>query len=338
MPEFWPSCGHDLLAVTPDGRLALTPAFLRAYLLRPEMRPEESSCAAERRLHASLFEAPLGSVEPAKIDAIADCDMRENYRIWLAFRDGLAAAASIEDAYLALFLAPPKTPVPPLFIDQLAQVLTRHILGTSTDAFRARAGELLFRIQRASIQDGAVMLADDETVELHASTGGLGDLGRLIVESQTPLRHVTLDVLGEDNAATYRERAERHEMVLDLGFGRPGLEALARVLEAWLQHMLGISVSIQPVARIRDDRWVWHVGLDVESTAIMNGLYRDEGISDDRLARILCLFRLEFRDASVMRADIAGRPVYLGLARDGQDRVRMKPQNLLVNLPLAARA
>lgn len=338
MADFWPSCGHDLLTARPDGRLALTPAFLRAYLLRPEMRPEESSCTAERRLHAALFESPLGAVQRAAVDTIADRDVRENYRIWLAFRDHLAAAASIEDAYLTLFLAPPKTPVPPLFIDQLAQVITRQVLGSTTDAFRARAGELLFRSQRAAIEDGTVMLADEETVELHATSGGLGDLGRLIVESQTPMRHITLDVLREDNAATYWERAERHDMVLDIGFGRPGLEALARILEGWLQHLLGISVSIQPVAKIRDDRWVWHVGLDVESTAIMNGLYRDEAISDDRLARILSLFRLEFRDASVMRADIAGRPVYLGLARDGQERVRLKPQNLLVNLPLAARA
>jgi hypothetical protein len=36
-----------------------------------------------------------------------------------------------------------------------------------------------------------------------------------------------------------------------------------------------------------------------------------------------------------MRADIAGRPVYLALAMDEQSVVRMKPQNLLTNLPLA---
>lgn len=338
MADFWPSCGHDLLTARPDGRLALTPAFLRAYLLRPEMRPEESSCTAERSLHAALFESPLGVVERASIDQIADRDVRENFRIWLAFRDHLATAESIEDAYVTLFVMPPRTPVPPLFIDHLAQVITRQILGATTDAFRARAGELLFRRQRAAIEDGTVVLADEETVELHATSGGLGDLGRLIVESQTPMRQISLDVLRQDNAATYWARAERHDTVLDIGFGRPGLEALARILESWLQHLLGISVSIQPVAKIRDDRWVWHIGLDVESTAIMNGLYRDEAISDDRLARILSLFRMEFRDASVMRADIAGRPVYLGLARDEHDRVWLKPQNLLVNLPLAARA
>jgi len=32
---------------------------------------------------------------------------------------------------------------------------------------------------------------------------------------------------------------------------------------------------------------------------------------------------------------MAGRPVYLGLAMDQTGSVRMKPQNLLANLPLA---
>jgi len=37
-----------------------------------------------------------------------------------------------------------------------------------------------------------------------------------------------------------------------------------------------------------------------------------------------------------MRSDIAGRSVYLALAADEHDVVRMKPQNLLLNLPVAA--
>jgi hypothetical protein len=127
-------------------------------------------------------------------------------------------------------------------------------------------------------------------------------------------------------------------MVLDLTFGRAGLDALARVLEAWVRHFLDVAVSIQPVARIRDERWVWHVGLDAEASAIMNGLYTGADLAEDRLARVLALFRLEFADPAVMKPDIAGRPVYLGLARDAADRVRLKPQNLLVNLPLVARA
>jgi hypothetical protein len=53
------------------------------------------------------------------------------------------------------------------------------------------------------------------------------------------------------------------------------------------------------------------------------------------MGRLVSLFRLRFADPSEMRSDVAGRPVYLGLmaARDGQ--LRLKPQNLLLNLPLA---
>jgi hypothetical protein len=36
-----------------------------------------------------------------------------------------------------------------------------------------------------------------------------------------------------------------------------------------------------------------------------------------------------------MRADVAGRPVYLALAMDERNVVRMKPQNLLLNLPVS---
>ena len=52
------------------------------------------------------------------------------------------------------------------------------------------------------------------------------------------------------------------------------------------------------------------------------------------MRRILALFRLEFDDPAEMRADIAGRPVYLGLAANENDVVKMKPQNLILNLPL----
>jgi hypothetical protein len=36
-----------------------------------------------------------------------------------------------------------------------------------------------------------------------------------------------------------------------------------------------------------------------------------------------------------MRPEIAGSPVYLALAMDAGRRLKLKPQNLLVNLPLA---
>lgn len=338
MPDFWRSSGYHLLDRTADGRLAVTNAFLRAYVMRPELQPVAESCAAERRLHAALLDDPRRAVSAAELAALADPDARENYALVLAFRDRLAAAATVEACYLNLFVAPPKAPVPPLFLDQLTHVLLRHVLDGIDDPLRARAGELFFRAQKATIQDGAVMLADADTVDLYARTGGLGAIGALLVDSNTPTRTVELDVLSEGNAASYWSRDERYDTVLDLTFGRPGLDALARTLEAWVAHLLAVRVGIQPVARIRDERWVWHVGLDAQANAIMNDLYQGREVDEERLARVLALFRLEFADPAVMRADIAGRPVYLGLARDAADTVRLKPQNLLMNLPLAERS
>ena len=53
------------------------------------------------------------------------------------------------------------------------------------------------------------------------------------------------------------------------------------------------------------------------------------------MGRLLALFRLDFARPTDMRAAIAGRPVYLAMAIDERRRLRLKPQNLLLNLPLA---
>jgi hypothetical protein len=106
-------------------------------------------------------------------------------------------------------------------------------------------------------------------------------------------------------------------------------------MELWVQHLLGVQIKISAVTRIEDERWVWHCGLDVESTAILNSLYEGEDVSEERLRRLICLFQVEFKNPAEMRSDLAGRPVYLGLAIDANLTLRLKPQNLLLNLPLA---
>jgi len=114
-----------------------------------------------------------------------------------------------------------------------------------------------------------------------------------------------------------------------------GLPALARALERWVAQLLGVTVAIEPVPRIGDAHWRWHVGLDAEATALLNDLYEDRPVDDERRRRLMGLFRLQFADAAEMRADMAGRPVYLGLACNAEGVLRLKPQNLLLNLPLA---
>ena len=55
MVDFWHSCGFHYLKRGPDGRLALTDDFLRSYLMRPELRPVDESCATERALYQELL-------------------------------------------------------------------------------------------------------------------------------------------------------------------------------------------------------------------------------------------------------------------------------------------
>lgn len=334
--DFWLSSGYGLLDRDAGGGLVVTDAFLRAVLARPEVAPMEESCAAERALHAALLADPRRRVTEAELAAIRDPDGRENYEVVLGFRDALLAHHSLESYYLSVFRAG-RVGVPPLFLDQIAHVVVRGLLEQTEDPIRVRAGELLFRSQRVTIRDGSVMLADEETVEMHAAGKGYTSLERLIADNDTPLRQVELDVLTEDNAEVYWARSDRFDTVLDLTFTRPGLDALCRVMEDWVLHFLGVEVAIAPVQSIKDERWVWHVGLDATANRILNALYKGDDVAEEELARLIALFRLEFRDPRCMMASIAGRPVYLALAQDETGTLRMKPQNLLVNLPLAER-
>jgi hypothetical protein len=219
VPDYWQSCGYRLLATGADGRLTLTDDYLRSLLLRPELAPIVESCAAERALHERLLAAPRATVAESELTPIVNPDTRENFRIWLRFRQRLVAAPSIEAAYVALFRD--GVDVPPLFVAQLTQILLRHILGVAADPMEARAAEMLFRTQKiAVLDDGAVMAADERAVEHYATSAGFGSLGELLQRNRTPVRTVDLDVLDADNAATYWERDERHDLG-NLNRGRP---------------------------------------------------------------------------------------------------------------------
>ncbi|MGI9507900.1 MAG: DUF6352 family protein [Geminicoccaceae bacterium] len=337
MTEFWRSAGWHLVEPADDGRIRITDDWLRAYLLRPELAPIDESCPAERALHRQLFETPRAKVDDGKLDALADADVRINYRVYFAFRDRLLAKPSIEAAYLDL-IKNGADGIPPLFLDQLVHVQLRHLLKDCGDPIRLRAAELFFRTQNVSIQDGQIMLADEETVDMHASGQGFGSIGKLLVQAETKLASVDLDVLDDANADSYWQRSDRFDTVLDLGFTRPGLDGFCRVLEIWVRHLQGVDVGIQPVQQISDEQWSWHIGLDAEANGFLNDLYQGSEIDEARRARLLSLFRLEFKQAEDMLERVRGRPVYLGLMMGENARLTMKPQNILANLPLAARS
>jgi len=334
MPDFWASCGYRLLVVGADGRLTLTDDFLRAHLLRPELAPISASSSAELALHDALLASPRRAVAASEIEAIDDADARDNYRIWLNLRARLLSAGSLEAAYAGFFRG--DVDVPPLFVHQLTQIIVRHILGEDADPLEARAGEMLFRPQKIAVrEDGTVMAADEATVDTYATSGGFGSLGELLSRNKTPVRSVELDVLDHDSSAQYWERDERFDFAVNLNLGLPGLNALTRVLEKWIAHFLAVQVTIRAQREIDDAKWVWHVGLDAEATALLNDLYNRVDVDLERLRRLLCLFQLDFADPSAMRTAIAGRPVYLAMAMDADNRLKLKPQNLLLNLPLS---
>ena len=332
MPDFWRNSGFHLLARDSAGRLRVTDDFLRAYYLRPEVHPVEESDDAERSLHAALMAEPRRRIAQHELEALGDPDARDNYRVVLAFRDRLLAAGTVEACYASTFKSVVDTP--PLFIEQMAHVILRNILDGCEDPLKLRAAELFFREQQATIQEGHALLADCETVQRHAAGSRYGSIGRLIVEASGTLGKVDLDVLDRANAALYWERESRHDTVISLTYGRAALDALAAVIGLWVHHFLGIAVRVKPIRRIDEPHWAWHVGLDAESSAILNDLWSGAEVEHGRMQRILALLALEFEDPGAMRADIAGRAVYLALSANEEGVVRMKPQNLLANLPL----
>jgi Family of unknown function (DUF6352) len=327
-----------------------TDDFLRLFLARPELAPVPESCAAELALHAALLASPTQAV---KLGNVEDADARESYAHFLRFRDGLLAAGTLEAYYLRLF---PRTGaghinIPPLFIDMLVDAITLSMLGDAADAYEARAREMLYRSQRISTQNGQVLSGDQLTLDMLNETGGLGDMGRFLAEAKAPMATINMQVLTDDNAAAYFQQASgrytflldlTHEVTNDLSHGltftmtraRSGLKALASVLQKWVQHFLGVAVTIRPLQKIEDDSWRWHVGLDAESTALLNDLYEGREVEPARLQRLVSLFRLDFVDPQDVRPDVAGKPVYLGLMMNAEGIVKLKPQNLLVNLPL----
>ncbi|MEC7094556.1 MAG: DUF6352 family protein, partial [Pseudomonadota bacterium] len=261
----------------------------------------------------------------AEFDAIVDRDVVHNYQAVLAFRSFLAQYPTLEAAYMAV-VAGAKIDFPPLFLEQMTQIILRNIMDGETDTLKIRAAECLFRQQTVTLDDGRIMVADHATVQLQAG------MARMLQEGPAP-DEVSIDILATETADEYWQRSDMFNTSVDLAFTQPALDGFCRVMESWIAHFLGITTRIQPMREIEDESWSWHVGLDAVSNDLFNDLYAGADVGEDRLRSILCLFKLEAEEGLI--PEMAGKPVYLGLAMDEAGSVRMKPQNLLANLPLA---
>ena len=328
MKDFWISSGHHLLDRDQGGGLIVTDEFLKLYLARPELLPPPEACAVERTLHAALLADPRLPVSTSDIAAISDPDARENWQLLVAFRDQLLRNKTLEAAYAELVRNGVGN-IPPLFIDQLVHVILRNALDGVEDARVLRAAELFFRTQRVTLHEGSLIVADKETI------GGVNTSPVTPLVSMLGIPpEAEIDVINDGNAQSYRERSDRFDMALDLTAGREGLEALAHAMQRWIAHVLGIDVSIEALEQLRDVNLAWYVGLDADATKIGDLLWHGENIDDATMARVVGLFRLTFRDTSIMLDKVKGEAVYLILAMTSDKTIRMKPQNLLTGLPV----
>jgi hypothetical protein len=324
--DFWLSCGHHLLDRADGGGLAVTDEFLKAYLARPEVVPPPDACETERALYAALTSNPRRPVASKEIAAIADADARENWQLLIDFRDRLLRHPTLEAAYLGIVR---EGGVAPLLMSQLVHVILRNALDRIDDPLILRAAELFFRAQRVTSHEGALLSADEETV------GGITATPVSPLVSMLGLpEHGNIDVMNPDNAHSYWERSDRYDMAIDLTAGRDGLQALARAMQRWVEHLLNLQVAIDPMKELNDVNLRWYVGLEAESTKIGDRLWNGEDIDEDTMRRVVGLFRLTFGDSDQMLERVRGEPVYLILAMSPDRVVRMKPQNLLMSLPV----
>jgi len=328
MRDFWLSCGHHLLDRGEGGGLLVTDEFLKVYLARPELAPPPEACAAERALYRALLEDPRRAVAAREIATIADADARENFALLVAFRDHLLAHPTLEAAYLAL-ARNGVGGTPPLFLNQLVHVILRNALDGCEDAFVLRAAELMFRPQRVTIHDGAPLAADEELISGKNSV----PISPLVSMLGLPGPDA-IDVLNEDNAQSYWQRSDRFDFALDLTAGRRGHAALAQVIATFLRHMLAAETEIEPLIEVRDAPLAWYVGLDAAATKIGDRLWDGGELDAQTAARVLGLYRLTFRDTTRLPAQLAGEGIYLILARTPDGMLRVKPQNLVVGLPI----
>ena len=120
--------------------------------------------------------------------------------------------------------------------------------------------------------------------------------------------------------------------LLDLGGPLDGRAALGRAMASFVRHMLGFEIEIAPLPRIDTPEFDWFIGLDPDATRIGNAMW--QGAEVPEAQQLLALYRAVPAEDAPVLPQMQGKPIYLMLAANAEGRVRMKPQNLLLSLPL----
>jgi len=218
---------------------------------------------------------------------------------------------------------------PPLFLNQLVHLILRNALDGVKDPLVLRAAEMFFRPQRLTLHEGSLIAADEETI-----AGQSGKPVSPLVSMLGLPPESEIDVLNDDNASSYWERSDLFDTALDMTAGRQGLAAMARAIERWVGHLVGVEVTVEPLTEMRDVTLTWYVGLDAEGTKIGNALWNGDEIDEAERARVIGLFKLTFRDPDTVIDKVGREPVFLILAMNAEKILRMKPQNLIAGLPV----
>jgi hypothetical protein len=109
---------------------------------------------------------------------------------------------------------------------------------------------------------------------------------------------------------------------------------LGEAMSLWLRHMLRVEVEIEPLTEMRDVDFTWYIGLDAEATRIGDALWSGRSLEEKSRSSVVGLYRLTFADLTDTAQMTGGEPVYLILAMSSDKVLRMKPQNLLIGLPV----
>ena len=148
-----------------------------------------------------LTEDPFTEVVPTDLFEILDKDVVHNYQAVLRFRDFLSNFKSLEDAYMAITRGA-QVKFPPLFVEQMAQIILRNILDGVNDPMQIRAAELMFRDQLVTINDGRIMVADYATVQMQIGV-------QKLLEENTTENETAIDVLATETADEYWQRSDK---------------------------------------------------------------------------------------------------------------------------------
>ena len=337
MREFWVASGHHLTRRGDHGGLVATPELIMAYLARPELMPPDDACEAERDLHASLLADPLRPVSKADIAALADADARENWTFMMNFRDRLVAAPSLEAVYVAL-ARKGAGDLPPIFLSQLCHLILRNALEGCDDPYMLRAAELFYRSQPAAMHDGTLLLADAEVVE--AQQHAQHDLhSSPLTAMLQPQAFGEMDVMDDENAWTYWSRSDAHAMVDESSAAIAKARAgLCRVIERWIAHLLGVAVRSRRSPRSKTATGAGSSASTARPPGSAMRCGTATALDGNEAERIVALMRLTIEDTRLVDERVGNKPVYLILAMGADKVVRLKPQNLVAGLPLAAAA